>query len=86
MRDSVKPRIVKRLKEVRSWLGLSEECLGEWTKLGIDFNAWVCDSLKSGAISNEEVGDRFPVVWTKFLEATGATDDIEFTQEPPTGK
>ena len=81
MCDAVKPRIVKRLKEVRSWLGLSVECLEQWTTLGTDFNAWVCDSLKKGTITSEEVGDRFPVVWTKFLAATGASDNIEFTQE-----
>lgn len=81
MRDQLRPKIVKRLREVRDWLNLSDAYLDRWIVLGTDFNAWVCETLKRGDVSKETLGSQFPIVWDQFLQATGAVDRFEFEEK-----
>jgi len=70
--------IEKRLNDIQSWLGLSEEAVVKWKVLGIDFCKWILERVDQGEKTSYDIGDFFPVLWKEFLETQGKSDVIEF--------
>ncbi|XP_035829225.1 uncharacterized protein LOC101847791 [Aplysia californica] len=69
-------RTEKRMSEIQSWLGLSDEVISSWKNLGIGFLKWILKKVEAGEKSISDIGDQFPVIWKEFLAEEGLTDNI----------
>lgn len=65
------------MRELKSWLGFSDEARGAYTTLGWGFMEHVAKEMAAGRLTSDEVSSMFPVVWRAFLTATGASDRID---------
>ena len=69
-------KVEKRLREIKEWLGFSEEYLEQWIKLGNDFMHWVHKKFH-----NDEMDNRrgvFPSIWKTYLSETQQSDKIDW--------
>ena len=83
-------RITKRLKAIKIWLELSEQCFNAWIEIGKGFLAWVIRTaermdaqLPSDKDKEHIKGDialrsKFPQHWKAYLEENKLSDDIKW--------
>ena len=83
-------RMVKRLKAIKTWLDLSDNCFNAWEKIGKGFLAWVIQLAegKDKALRDEkdkeqlkgdiELRSKFPQHWKAYLEHSEQSDDIKW--------
>ncbi|KAK7498835.1 hypothetical protein BaRGS_00009927 [Batillaria attramentaria] len=69
-------KMEKRLSEIQTWLGLDEETLAAWKVLAIGFLKWALAGIDAGTIRHGQIGDKFPVLWKRYLEESGSSDKI----------
>ena len=69
-------KLERRIKEIKTWLGLSEAATKQWSLLGINFFKWMMDQLKQNPANLEELCARggFPQQWEAFLTKNGVSD------------
>ncbi|KAL3860311.1 hypothetical protein ACJMK2_010450 [Sinanodonta woodiana] len=75
--SNVQNKMVIRINDIQKWLDLDHETTASWKDLAIKAMKWILHKLNQGDITQEEVQDKFPIVWKKFLECNGETDRIE---------
>ena len=81
-------RMTKRLKAIKAWLDLSDECLEAWLKIGQGFVKWMITLAEEGdshekkdkeVLRNDlELRSKFPKHWKAYLEHSQQSDDIKW--------
>jgi len=71
-------QIEKRFRAIQKWIGFSDHYREQWTRLGLQGNAWVAQQLQAKKLDLDDLGRMFPVVWHRFLKDSGANDHIPF--------
>ena len=83
-------RMVKRLKAIKIWLDLSDDCLNSWLKIGKGFIKWIIrlaeeadkdsheDKDKTLSSKDIELRSKFPRHWKAYLEHSQQSDDIKW--------
>lgn len=69
-------KIEKRINEIQTWLGIDDEAVKEWKKLGKDFLEWIIEKLRCNQLSTEAALTMFPLHWKTFLREQERTDKI----------
>ena len=64
----------KRLREIKTWLGFSNEYLEKWLELSNGFMNWLKTKSKDGSV--EHIRGVFPSVWKNYLTETHQSDEI----------
>ena len=75
-KNNIDGLIKKRFKEIQSWLGFSNDCLNEWTTLGLNGSDWVYNKIKSNSSFADKLKNTFPVIWNQFLTETESSNKI----------
>lgn len=70
-------QLESRILEIQKWLGLDDETTQTWKELGVKCMKWTLHELDNGGVQLSDVQDLFPVIWKKFLDATGETDQFK---------
>ena len=56
-------KINDRLKEIKQWIGFSDDDLAKWKQLSFSFANWFSDGIINNKITKEDFNLRFPVLW-----------------------
>ncbi|XP_021358306.1 uncharacterized protein LOC110453614 isoform X2 [Mizuhopecten yessoensis] len=64
-----------RINEIQKWLALDDDTVNFWKCLGKKFLRWTLNQYEEGSIKMDEIADKFPVLWTSFLQSTHECDD-----------
>ena len=67
-------KIVKRLQEIKTWLGFSEAYLEKWIGLSHGFVQWIHGKVQENSL--DHIRGVFPFVWKSYLTETKQSDDI----------
>ena len=67
-------KIVKRLREIKTWLGFSEAYLQKWIGLSDGFIQWIHSKVQSDGL--DHIRGVFPSVWKNYLSETNQRDEI----------
>lgn len=83
-------RMIKRLKAIKAWLDLPDECMEAWLKIGKGFLKWMIELADKGDKESHEDKDKdllrndlelrskFPRHWKAYLEYSQQTDIIKW--------
>ncbi|XP_065180066.1 uncharacterized protein LOC135810500 [Sycon ciliatum] len=75
-------KITRRFQDIDSWLEFGKDCHRQWLDLALGFVHYVIDHVADGSLPREEVNNRFPDVWNRYLQVSGSTDRI-YADIPP---
>ncbi|CAF0716229.1 unnamed protein product [Brachionus calyciflorus] len=70
-------RIKKRLTEIKKWIGFDDEDYERWLKTSVEFINWFDKKYHENLISKDDFQNKFPVLWTRYLNETNSTDKIK---------
>ncbi|XP_074646130.1 uncharacterized protein LOC141902347 [Tubulanus polymorphus] len=65
-----------RILEIRTWLKLDDDTTSIWQGLAINYIRWCLRNFESSKVSQEEIIDKFPDLWKRFLAENDETDEI----------
>ena len=64
----------KRLRDIKSWIGFSDNYLNSWITLGSGFLKWLHQKVDEKKL--ESISGVFPQLWKSFLQESNQTDQI----------
>ena len=70
-------KLDERINEIQEWLSLGESSTEAWRQLSTGCVLWCVEKHREGKISNQDVTDQFPLLWTLYLQDTGLSDEIK---------
>jgi hypothetical protein len=69
-------RVRRRLNAIQKWLQFSYAILDQWKTLAEQFLSWLADGAQHKRIMRDDIADRYPLLWSKFLSESHSNDDF----------
>ena len=61
--SELEKRIIKRLNEIKIWIGFDDEYLNKWKTLAINFAKWFTNVINTKKIDRDVFYNKYPTLW-----------------------